>query len=221
MGPSKPSLLESRPFGIPGLFSEIRLDMRSFWMYYLWTDCSPGAGRCATRRENHGRLARGSGRYAQERRRMHVHDQVLDDYLRGSLPESEASEIRSHVADCPACGAKLDETKAFIEQFPESGRRQSAEPERRQNQRIPVNGFAVIKLIHPSVSESLPARILNVSKDGLKVEVSQLLEAGMTVQIVLERSIAIAEVRYCIRAGEAYHVGVSIQDVFTKSGTRR
>ena len=153
---------------------------------------------------------------------MHVRVEDLELYLYGSLPEAQFSAISSHLADCPVCGAKLDETKAFIEQLAELSRRQvtgPSAPERRRSPRAPANDPALIKLIHPSVSESLPARVLDVSKDGLKVEVSQRLEAGMTVQIILERSIAIAEVRYCIRAGEAYYAGVSIQDVFARTGS--
>jgi anti-sigma factor RsiW len=159
-------------------------------------------------------------RYLQERGRMHVRVEDLELYLLGSLPEPQFAAISSHVADCPVCGAKLDETKAFIEQFAELSGRQVAEPslpERRRSQRVPANDPALIKLIHPSVSETLPVKILDVSRDGLKVEVPRLLEAGMTVEIILERSIAIAEVRYCIREGEVYHAGVSIQDVFAKS----
>lgn len=94
---------------------------------------------------------------------------------------------------------------------------QQSRVERRQNQRLPSNEAAAIKLIYPSVSEPLPARVLNESEGGIKLEVSLLLESGTTIEILRDRSIAIAEVRYCIRAGEAYHAGVSIQDVFAKS----
>jgi hypothetical protein len=89
--------------------------------------------------------------------------------------------------------------------------------ERRRNRRVPSNDPAQIKLIPPTVSEPMEARILVVSKDGFKVEVPQLLEPGTTVQIIMKRIIAIAEVRYCIRVDQRYHAGVSIQDAFTKS----
>jgi len=53
--------------------------------------------------------------------------------------------------------------------------------------------------------------------ERIKLDVPQVLEPGTTVQIVMKGIIAIAEVRYCIRANERYHAGVSIQDAFTKS----
>ena len=91
--------------------------------------------------------------------------------------------------------------------------------ERRRNQRVPSNGRAFAKLIHPTVSERFSIRILDVSKDGLKIDSPHLLEAGSTLQLFTDRVIAIAEVRYCIRAGEGYHVGVFVQDSIAKSGS--
>jgi hypothetical protein len=53
----------------------------------------------------------------------------------------------------------------------------------------------------------------------LKVEVPVLLEPGATVEILMGRAVAIAEVRYCVHVGTAFHAGVLIQDVLGKASS--
>lgn len=151
---------------------------------------------------------------------MHVRANDLELYLSGGLPEAATTEIKSHVAACAECSEKLDETRGFLDKLAELSQRQVASPspaERRQSQRIPTNDPARIKLLHPTVSQPLPARILDVSKDGMKVEVACALEPGTIVEVLFKRFLAITEVRYCVQIGEMFHAGVLIQDVFPKA----
>lgn len=144
---------------------------------------------------------------------MHLHDEDLELYLLGQLTEPRAAELRSHIEDCRECGQKLEEARQFVRTL-EALKPQSAE--RRRDKRIKTSDPATIKLIYPNVSDPLAARILDVSRDGLKVEVPQFLDPGTTVQILMDASIVIAEIRYCVRAGAAYHIGVLIQDAFAR-----
>jgi hypothetical protein len=151
---------------------------------------------------------------------VHVRLDDLELYARGGLPEAESTEIGSHVAACPECSGKLSEARGFLDQLARLSERQMTNPspeERRKSQRVPTDDPARIKLLYPAISEAVPARILDVSKDGLKVELSQVLEPGSTIEVLFKRFVAIAEVRYSIRVGDAYHSGVLIQDVFSKS----
>jgi hypothetical protein len=59
---------------------------------------------------------------------------------------------------------------------------------------------------------------VNVSKRGLKFQVSDALEPGVTVQVRLGGKIIMGEVRYCSAHGGEFHVGVEIQDVFPIPG---
>jgi anti-sigma factor RsiW len=151
---------------------------------------------------------------------MHVRVDDLKLYLSGGLPEAAAAEISSHVAACAECSGKLDETRGFLDKLAGLSQSQMAHPspaERRQGQRIPTNDPARVKLLHPTVSEPLPARILDVSKDGMKVEMACALEPGTIVEVLFKSFLAIAEVRYSVQIGEAFHAGVLIQDVFPKA----
>jgi anti-sigma factor RsiW len=151
---------------------------------------------------------------------VHVRLDDLELYVRGGLPDAETTEISSHVAACPECSEKLSEARGFLDQLARLSERQMAHPspaERRKNHRVPTDDPARIKLLYPAISEALPARILDVSKEGMKVELSHILEPGATIEVLFKRFVAIAEVRYSIQVGEVYHCGVLIQDVFTKS----
>ena len=73
-----------------------------------------------------------------------------------------------------------------------------------------------MRVLRPELSGSLPVRILDVSKDGLKVLVSRALDPGSLVQIRREDTVIIGEVRYSISVGEAHHAGVHIQEAFAR-----
>jgi PilZ domain len=88
--------------------------------------------------------------------------------------------------------------------------------DRRKNERTPANDPARIKVLYPTTYQTLSGRILDRSQDGLKVEVRCVLEPGMLVEVLSDRFIAIAEVRYCVPAGGVFHAGVRIQDAFAK-----
>jgi anti-sigma factor RsiW len=45
----------------------------------------------------------------------HVDDGTLHAYLDGELPPSERARLEAHVADCPACRARLAEERALVE----------------------------------------------------------------------------------------------------------
>jgi hypothetical protein len=92
-------------------------------------------------------------------------------------------------------------------------------PEHRKHQRVPTDDPAVIKLIYPVISGPLTARVLDVSKEGLRVRLSVRLQPGTTVQIQMERVIVFAEVRYCLQVEWSFEAGVQIQDVFPKHGS--
>jgi hypothetical protein len=151
---------------------------------------------------------------------MHVRVDDLELYVSGGLAEAATTEISTHMAVCAECSGKLDETRDFLDRLAGLSQSQMVKPspaERRQSQRIPTNDPARVKLLHPSVSEPLPARILDVSKDGMKVELARALEPGAIVEVLFKRFLAITEVRYCVQIGEVFHAGVLIQDVFPKA----
>jgi PilZ domain len=70
--------------------------------------------------------------------------------------------------------------------------------------------------------ESQPQRgiLRDVSRSGLRIELSLPLGAGAHLEVVLvDRAIIFGEARYCRRSAHAYQVGVVIEDIYyPKSG---
>jgi len=65
--------------------------------------------------------------------------------------------------------------------------------------------------------ESQPLRgiLRDVSRSGLRIELSLPVEAGSHLEIVLlNRAIIFGEARYCRGSGHTYHVGVVIEDIY-------
>ena len=61
-------------------------------------------------------------------------------------------------------------------------------------------------------------RVLDTSKEGLKLFIPRELMKGALIQIHLRDLFILAEVRYCRSFGTGFHAGVLIQDVFAASG---
>ncbi|HVO96979.1 MAG TPA: PilZ domain-containing protein [Bryobacteraceae bacterium] len=93
--------------------------------------------------------------------------------------------------------------------------------ERRKNVRVPTDNPAGLTILGPQPSGRKETRILDTSKDGLKLLVPCELMRGTIVQVHLSNLFILAEVRYCRPAGAAFHAGVLIQDVFIASDSAR
>jgi hypothetical protein len=53
--------------------------------------------------------------------------------------------------------------------------------------------------------------MLDRSTEGLSVRIAHSLSAGTLVQVRLEDSVVLGEVRYCERAGDAFRIGIRIE----------
>jgi hypothetical protein len=159
---------------------------------------------------------------AKQEEHVHIYGEDLELYLSGRLNGHREAEVSAHLDNCPTCCNELVQTREFLNQLARLNESLNGEiPERRKIDRFASDDPAVIKLIYPAVSDSFSARILDMSVDGYRIETPRLIEPGTTVEIILERAIAIAEVRHCNRVGDAYHAGVVVQDAFAKLPSRR
>ncbi len=90
--------------------------------------------------------------------------------------------------------------------------------ERRADPRRPVDEPATIKVLNPLQSASpFPARIVEMSRGGMKVRLKQSLMPGTLVQIRFKGKLAMGEIRYTERSGSDYYTGVRLQDVLDTS----
>jgi PilZ domain/Putative zinc-finger len=86
--------------------------------------------------------------------------------------------------------------------------------ERRREPRYPCNDPVEIRRI-PEDFTPLPATVLDVSLSGLRVALDTNFGQGSRVEVVSPKQVVIfGEVRYCRRAGERFHAGILIGDVF-------
>jgi len=85
--------------------------------------------------------------------------------------------------------------------------------ERRREPRYPTNDSAEITVLgEPPVW--FAGRVLDVSRSGLRIALLSPLGSGTRVRITFRRpAVIFGEVRHCKWAGDAYHVGVKIEDV--------
>jgi hypothetical protein len=85
--------------------------------------------------------------------------------------------------------------------------------ERRRDARYPTNDPAEIHIL-PLNGPSLPATVIDVSRSGLRLELSTQLARGLGVEVVMPGdAVVFGEVRYCRRARDAFRVGIRIEDV--------
>jgi hypothetical protein len=94
--------------------------------------------------------------------------------------------------------------------------RESANKDNRQDARYPTNEAATVSIA--PYQENHAAKILNVSRHGLQLELGCPLPHGARVEVLPEAGVMIfGEIRYCNQTGELFHVGVLIHDaIFAK-----
>jgi hypothetical protein len=86
--------------------------------------------------------------------------------------------------------------------------------DRRRKPRIPVDIHARLKSLDPltSAGPSTIARIVEISRGGLKLRVGDRFLTGSSVQIVAERRIFNGKVRYCRSTGGDFHIGIQLTE---------
>lgn len=86
--------------------------------------------------------------------------------------------------------------------------------DKRREARYPTND-AVRVSVAPH-EEKGPAKILNISRNGLQLEIGYRLLIGARVEILTTGGIEIfGEIRYCHQVGELFHAGVLIHDAIS------
>ena len=132
----------------------------------------------------------------------------------GVLPSIEA--ITSHLATCEACQRKLlgsPDLAKRIGSMTRSGGRDWKE--RRRYERIQMDKPASIRVFGPAPANRCSVvRILNSSREGLKLKASEFLRPGLLIQIYAVDTTAFGEVRYCKAMDSTFQAGVQIRDSF-------
>jgi hypothetical protein len=140
---------------------------------------------------------------------------VSDDELALCVRRLRDADLESHVEGCAACKNRLSGTARFLRDLATLSRRQRTadEPDKRREPRIPTNDIASMRVLNPLFSGREQVRLLDVSRNGLKIYVATLIEPGSLVQLRMQNIHVLGEVRYCVKAEEdGFNVGILIQD---------
>jgi hypothetical protein len=98
---------------------------------------------------------------------------------------------------------------------------QTAMQQQRKDQRHSSNSFFALSWQDPAgQTQSARARCVNVSKSGLRLESGERLDPGATVRLEGEHHgfCGRATVRYCVRHGESFAIGLEFGDETKHNG---
>jgi len=99
---------------------------------------------------------------------------------------------------------------------PASEPRQAVLDDRRRFPRFKSYDAVKLNLLSSVLQDCIDVQVLNVSNGGLRLRTSQQLEPGTLVEIQRGDEIAVASVRYCVPADQAFHAGVKFRGHFDK-----
>jgi len=84
--------------------------------------------------------------------------------------------------------------------------------EKRAEPRYPTDDIVTVNVFQDPKSSQL-AKVRNISRSGLQLELQTAIPAGLTIEIVTPRKLALfGEIRYCVESGDAFRAGVLIRD---------
>src|SRR5580698_789238 len=98
----------------------------------------------------------------------HVTDDDLRFYLRGCVDNVE--EVEAHIKACTTCRSRLGNTTRFIREVAALNASHDG-PDKRSEPRIPTDEIGSIRILNPFLGDREQVRILDVSKNGMKVRV--------------------------------------------------
>ena len=150
---------------------------------------------------------------------MHMQADHLELYALGELPEDLSSVVETHLETCVDCGIQFEESRLSIGQWVALADEPTyAGPENRRSPRVATDDPAVLTVLKPDRTPRIKMKIVDASKEGMKLQVPRELMRGTIVQVHVRDLFILAEVRYCLRAGALFHAGVQIHDVFPACG---
>jgi len=86
--------------------------------------------------------------------------------------------------------------------------------DQRREPRYPCNDLAEVRNLSQNLGP-LPARVLDISRSGLRLETAVAMSRGAKLEILLPaKAIILGNVRYIRRVADRYQAGVFIEDVY-------
>jgi len=111
------------------------------------------------------------------------------------------------------CEIKQAEAVAFVRRVAVATTTSFTGLERRREPRIATDDAASMQVLNPLLDGRVAIRVLDVSRNGLKLCTLTHLQRGTLVQVYLRNIVAMGEVRHCVKIGDEFHAGVRLDDV--------
>jgi len=134
----------------------------------------------------------------------HLHNEDFELYAQGQLPHHRAIDVEVHVAQCPACDAKLRDAM---------GTAGASRRERRQHPRLPADQMGWMQVMSPPRLGAWEVRVVDTSGEGMSIQTRQHVTRGWKIKVRQGDRIVFGEVRYCIPNGGEFRAGIQIREV--------
>jgi len=148
----------------------------------------------------------------------HLHDQDFERYLSGLVPDIKAAVMEAHLGECKPCVTKLSNADGSLSKKERVSVRQTIEE--RRDPRFATNGRGVLQIVSPYSAECLDVRVVDVSKNGLRVHMDASVMPGSLVKVKMKDYIGFGESRYCVAADKGFFVGVHLHDYIARRSMR-
>jgi hypothetical protein len=108
-----------------------------------------------------------------------------------------------------------DDVEQFVSQLADLSGKQATynRDENRHEPRYTANDRAIMQVLSPKPQSYIDVQILDVSRQGMKLEVTKFLHLGTIVQVRLDKTCILGEVRYCVQVKEGFYAGILIENV--------
>jgi|HubBroStandDraft_6_1064221.scaffolds.fasta_scaffold1225595_1 hypothetical protein len=92
-------------------------------------------------------------------------------------------------------------------------------PDRRKHPRLPMDVPARVKLLNPleTMGPSKPARVIEISRSGMKVRAKGDFMIGAVIQIIVKQTFYLGTVRHTRRTDDGFDVGVQLNETIRGS----
>jgi hypothetical protein len=145
----------------------------------------------------------------------HVLHQDLESYLTSLSPAENGSVTERHLSECERCVARLTHWADFSATLREIPTVLPDGKEKRWHRRFATSGSGVLQILNPFSVEYSANRIVDVSRNGMRLRGPVRVECGSLVKVRVKTSLFFGEARYCDSAPDgSFYVGVQLQDFF-------
>jgi hypothetical protein len=151
---------------------------------------------------------------------VHVSEEQLQSYMSGALSDEDSRQVNSHVDECGSCRTRLEQSRTKT-QSTAAVVTQIDHDERRRERRMATNDYASVQVVSPHTLEHMEVRVLDISRNGLKIRAPKFLKIGAVLQMRLRDTLILGEVRYCVRMDDGFWAGLQIQDCVERRRAKR